>query len=156
MRALLAELRPSTLIDSDLDELLHLLGNALSGRIDIPVVVTVTGEILLPADVQVAFYRVCQEALSNIAKHAKANQAEINLKQEGDLVELCIRDDGRGFDSNLTTSSGHYGLDMMRERAEAVGAHLSITSQPGHGTELTIRWTKPSPGPTGVLPEDII
>jgi len=155
MRALLAELRPSTLIDSDLDELLHLLGNALSGRIDIPVVVTVTGEILLPAEVQIAFYRVCQEAFSNIAKHAKANRVEIILKQEGDMVELHIHDDGIGFDPDQTFS-GHYGLEMMHERAESVGAHLSITSQPGHGTEHTVRWTKPSPGPTGVLREEVI
>jgi len=155
MRALLAELRPSTLIDSDLDELLYLLGNALSGRIDIPVVVTATGETILPAKVQVAFYRVCQEALSNIAKHAKANRVEINLKQEGDMVELYVHDDGIGFDPDQTFS-GHYGLEMMRERAESVGAHLSITSQPGHGTEHTVRWTKPSPGPTGVLREEVI
>ena len=143
MRALLAELRPSTLIDSDLDELLQLLGNALSGRIDIPVTVTVTGEIILPAEVQVAFYRVCQEALNNIAKHAKASRAEINLKKEGTVVELYIRDDGQGFDPQQTIS-GHYGLGMMRERAEAVGAQLSITSRPGHGTELTVRWTNSS------------
>lgn len=155
MRALLAELRPSTLIDSDLDELLHLLGNALSGRIDIPVVITVTGEVLLPAKVQVVFYRVCQEALSNIAKHAKANRVEINLKQEGDRVELRVHDDGIGFNLDQTFS-GHYGLEMMRERAESVGAHLSITSQTGHGTELTIRWTKPSPGPTEVLREEAV
>jgi signal transduction histidine kinase len=87
---------------------------------------------------------VCQEALSNVAKHAKANRAEINLKQEEDVVVLCIRDDGQGFDSKQTTS-GHYGLGMMRERAEAVGALLSVTSRPGHGTELIIRWNKPSP-----------
>jgi len=155
MRALLAELRPSTLIDSDLDELLHLLGNALSGRVDIPVVVTATGEIILPAKVQIAFYRVCQEALSNIAKHAKANRVEINLKQEGDMVELHIHDDGKGFDQDQTFS-GHYGLEMMRERAEAVGAQLSVTSQPDQGTGLTICWTKPSPGPTGVLPEEVV
>jgi len=144
MRALLAELRPSTIIDSDLDELLHLLGNALSGRIDIPVTITVTGEILLPAEVQVAFYRVCQEALSNVAKHAKAKRVEINLKQEEGMVELYIHDDGIGFDLDQTFS-GHYGLEMMRERAEAVGAQLSVTSQPDQGTELTICWTKPSP-----------
>jgi PAS domain S-box-containing protein len=155
MRALLAELRPSTLIDSDLDELLQLLGNALSGRIDIPVAVTVTGEIILPAKVQVAFYRVCQEALSNVAKHAKANRVEINLKQERDVVELHIRDDGQGFDLNQAFS-GHYGLVMMRERAEAIGAHLSVTSQPDHGTELIIRWTKPPPDPTGVLREEAV
>ena len=155
MRALLGELRPSTIIDSDLDELLQLLGNALSGRIDIPVTVTVPGKVILPAEVQVAFYRVCQEALNNIAKHAKASRAEINLKQEGAVVELCIRDDGQGFNSQQTIS-GHYGMGMMCERAEAVGAQLSVTSQLDHGTELTIRWTKPSPGPTGVLREEVV
>lgn len=144
MRALLGELRPSTLIDSDLDELLHLLGNALSGRIDIPVVVTVTGKVILPAEVQVAFYRVCQEALNNVAKHAKASRVEINLKQEEAVVELYIRDDGQGFDTTQTIS-GHYGLKMMHERAEVVGAQLAIKSRPGHGTELTLCWTSPPP-----------
>jgi two-component system nitrate/nitrite sensor histidine kinase NarX len=144
MRVLLAELRPSTLTDSDLGDLLHLLGNALSGRTNLPVAVTVTGEFILPAEVQVAFYRVCQEALYNVAKHAKASQVEINLKQEGAVIELRIRDDGQGFDPEQTFS-GHYGLSMMREYAEAAGALLSVTSQPGHGTELTIRWTKTPP-----------
>ena len=144
MRVLLAELRPSTLTDSDLGDLLHLLGNALSGRTNLPVAVTVTGEFILPAEVQVAFYRVCQEALYNVAKHAKASQVEINLKQEGAIIELRIRDDGQGFDPEQTFS-GHYGLSMMREYAEAAGALLSVTSQPGHGTELTIRWTKTPP-----------
>ncbi len=147
MRALLAELRPSTLTDSNLSDLLHLLGNALSGRTNIPVAVTVTGEFNLPAEVQVAFYRVCQETLNNVAKHAKASQVEINLKQEGAVIELHIRDDGQGFDPKQTFS-GHYGLSMMRERAEAVGALLSVASQPGHGTELAIRWTKPPPKET--------
>jgi two-component system nitrate/nitrite sensor histidine kinase NarX len=142
MRALLAELRPSTLIDSDLDELLHLLGNALSGRIDVPVVVTVTGETIIPAEVQVALYRVCQEALNNIAKHAKASRVEINLTQAETMIELSVRDDGQGFDPTQTFS-GHYGLKMMRERAEAVGAHWSVTSRLGHGMEITVRWTKP-------------
>ncbi|HSQ40595.1 MAG TPA: PAS domain S-box protein [Anaerolineales bacterium] len=141
MRALLAELRPSTLTDSDLGDLLRMLGNALEGRTSLPVAVTVFGEVILPAEVQVAFYRVCQEALNNIAKHAEASQVEINLKQEGSIVELHICDNGVGFDIEQTFS-GHYGLGMMRERAEAAGALLTITSQPGHGTELTIRWAK--------------
>ena len=102
--------------------------------------VTVFGEFLLPAAVQVAFYRVCQEALNNIAKHARASRVEIQLKREESVIELCIRDNGRGFDPDQILS-GHYGLGMMRERAEAAGALLSISSQPGHGTELTIRWT---------------
>ncbi|HET7144905.1 MAG TPA: PAS domain S-box protein, partial [Anaerolineales bacterium] len=141
MRALLAELRPLTLTDSDLGELLRQLGNALSGRTNIPVIVNVSGELILPADVQIAFYRVCQEGLNNIAKHAKASRVELDLKQVEGGIELCIRDDGRGFDVEQTLS-GHYGLSMMRERAEAAGALLSVVSEPGHGTKLTIRWAK--------------
>ena len=139
MRALLAELRPSTLTDASLSDLLRLQGNAFTGRTSVPVVLTVTGESHLPADVQVAFYRVCQEALNNIAKHAKASHVRMDLRQDEALVELCIRDDGQGFDTQQIFS-GHYGLGMMRERAEDVMAALSVTSRPGQGTELSIRW----------------
>ena len=142
MRALLAELRPSALTDTDLGDLLHLLGNALSGRINIPVTITVAEDVILPAETQVAFYRVCQEALNNITKHAKASQVDIDLKHEGTGVELYVRDDGKGFDLEQTTISGHYGLSMMRERAEAVGALLTVTSQSGHGTQLNMHWSK--------------
>ena len=139
MRALLAELRPSTLTDAELGDLLRLLGSAFTGRTDIPAVVTVVGEGVLPSDVQVAIYRVCQEALNNVAKHAGASKVDIYLKHEESGIDLGIRDDGQGFILGQTTS-GHYGLDMMRERAEAVDALFSITSQPGHGTELSIHW----------------
>lgn len=143
MRALLAELRPSTLTDTELGDLLRLLGNAFTGRTNIPAQVTVVGQGVLPADVQVAIYRVCQEALNNVAKHAAASLVEVDLKHEDTAIDLSIRDDGQGFDPERTTS-GHYGLSMMQERAEGVGARLSIKSQPGHGTELTIRWAPPS------------
>ena len=139
MRALLAELRPSTLTASDLGDLLRLLGRGLSGRTNLQVAVTVTEKFILPAEIQIAFYRVCQEALNNVVRHAKASQVEISLKQEGAVIELRIRDNGQGFNTKQTFS-GHYGLSMMRERAEAAGLLLSVTSQPGQGTELTIRW----------------
>ena len=143
MRALLAELRPSTLTDAKLGDLVRLLGNAFTGRTNIPVKMSVTGEGVPPGDAQVAIYRVCQEALNNIAKHAKAGLVEINLKHEGTALELSVCDDGRGFNPNEQTTSGHYGLTMMRERAEAVGAQLSITSRLGQGTELILRWKAP-------------
>ncbi len=144
MRALLAELRPSILIDSDLNELLHLLGNALSGRIDIPVIINVPEEVVLPIEVQIAFYRICQEALHNIAKHAKASLVEINLTHDKIRTELCIHDNGQGFDIEQTNPN-HYGLKIIGERAEGIGAQLSISSQPGHGTELVIQWTNSTP-----------
>jgi two-component system nitrate/nitrite sensor histidine kinase NarX len=139
MRLLLAELRPSTLTDADLGDLLRLMGNALAGRTNIPISVTVTGEGNLPTGVQVALYRMCQEGLSNIAKHAGASSAEIQLHLETGGVELRIRDDGSGFDPEQN-SPGHYGLSMMHERAADIGATLTITSQPGIGTEIIARW----------------
>ncbi len=139
MRALLAELRPSTLIDAELGELLRLLGNSFTGRTNIPATITVNGQGVLPAEVQVAIYRVGQEALSNIAKHAEAHSVEIILNQEKTSIELNIRDDGKGFIPEQT-ASGHYGLSMMYERAQAVGAQLSIRSQLGKGTELIFHW----------------
>jgi signal transduction histidine kinase len=89
--------------------------------------------------VQVALYRLCQEGLNNIARHAGSSQVDIQLQFETGGVEIRVRDDGRGFDPKQT-APGHYGLVMMRERAAAMGAKLSITSQPGHGTEIVIRW----------------
>ena len=141
LRLLLAELKPSTLIDGELGDLLRLMGNALAGRANIPIHVTVKGKDKLPADVQVAIYRLCQEGLNNIAKHANANKVDIQLQYQKAGVELRIRDDGRGFDPNQAPT-GHYGLSMMHERATAVGATLSITSQPGFGTEIYIHWAK--------------
>lgn len=141
MRALLAELRPSTLTDAELGDLLSLLGNAFTGRTNIPAKVSVTGQGILPAEVQVTIYRICQEALNNVAKHASASLVEIDLKHEGTSLELSIRDDGQGFDPEQT-ASGHYGLSMMHERAEGVGARLSVMSRPGQGTALTIRWSE--------------
>jgi PAS domain S-box-containing protein len=166
MRELLAELRPSVLTDSSLGDLLRQLANAFTGRTNVPVSVNIAGEHVLPAEIQVALYRICQEALNNIAKHAGASRVEIDLQYDAGTandtetvqassfvaysgvpqkivvssVEMRIRDDGHGFDPGELTAPGHYGLGMMRERAEAVGAQLTVTSRPGNGTEVTLRW----------------
>jgi two-component system nitrate/nitrite sensor histidine kinase NarX len=140
MRGRLAELRPEVLIDSELGDLLRQLGSAFTGRTNIAVTLTIVGQGELPADVQVAFYRLCQEAFNNIAKHAQAGQVAIHLEYAADALDLRIYDDGQGFESEQIPS-GHYGLSMMRERAEAVGMVLSVASRPGRGTEITIHWT---------------
>jgi two-component system nitrate/nitrite sensor histidine kinase NarX len=161
MRALLAELRPSVLTDSSLGDLLRQLANAFTGRTNIPVSVNIAGEHVLPGEIQVALYRICQEAFNNIAKHAGASRVEIDLRYEADpaldtnakvfnsgapqkiivrSVEMRICDDGAGFNTAEASAPGHYGLDMMRERAETVQAQLMVASQPGHGTELMLRW----------------
>ena len=140
MRVLLAELRPDSLIDAELGDLLLLLVNAYSGRTNIPADLTVIGERRLPPETQVTLYRICQEALSNIAKHANAKKVEIALNFTLKGLKLLIRDDGCGFDTSKPSPSGHYGLSMIGERAEAIDAKLAIISQPGEGTQIKICW----------------
>ncbi len=140
MRVLLSELRPTTLVDTEMGELLLLLSNAFSGRTNIPVDLTVSGEGSHPADMQEALYHICQEALNNIAKHAKAKRVEIEMRHTPSGLKLSIRDNGCGFDTSTFLSSNHYGLNMMRERATAVGADFNLASQPNQGTKITIRW----------------
>jgi signal transduction histidine kinase len=88
----------------------------------------------------VAIYRICQEALINIAKHAKATNVEIELNHSVRSLNLKIRDDGCGFDASELSGASHYGLFMMRERAENTGGVLGISSQIGLGTEIEVRW----------------
>ena len=144
MRGLLAELRPAVLTGTELGDLLRQLGNALTGRTNIPASVSVVGQGSLPPDVQVALYRLCQEALSNVAKHSMASQVTIHLQYDPGAVVLNIQDDGCGFDLGRAPS-GRSGLSMMRERADAIGAALSIVSEPGHGTSVAVHWAETLP-----------
>jgi signal transduction histidine kinase len=139
MRALLVELRPAALTDTPLPDLLQHLTAALSGRIRIPVALEVTGEGHLPGDVQVALYRVAQEALQNVVKHAKARHVWVALHLAPYAATLAVRDDGRGFEPDQIPAD-HFGLAIMRERLAAVGGTVNIESQPGEGTTLTARW----------------
>jgi signal transduction histidine kinase len=138
MRTLLLELRPAALIEADLGDVLRQLAEAFNGRARLPVAVTVEGQVRLSADVQVAFYRIAQEALNNIVKHANASQVTMRLIFEPQQLVLRIDDNGQGFDLAHPPSSGHFGLNIMRERAEVVGANFQIESQPGHGTSIVV------------------
>jgi PAS domain S-box-containing protein len=138
MRTLLLELRPAALIEADLGDVLRQLAEAFNGRARLPVAVTVEGQVRLSADVQVAFYRIAQEALNNIVKHANASQVTMRLIFEPQQLVLRIDDNGQGFDLAHPPPSGHFGLNIMRERAEVVGANFQIESQPGHGTSIVV------------------
>jgi PAS domain S-box-containing protein len=139
MRAMLVELRPAALTEDKLGVLLRQLTDAMMSRTRMPVTTTIVGDYPLPADVQIALYRIAQEALNNITKHARASQAKLGLHYEPDQVRLCISDDGLGFD--LESARAHqFGLQIMGERAQAIGASLTIESQPGHGTRIEVLW----------------
>jgi signal transduction histidine kinase len=139
MRTLLLELRPAALMEAGLGDLLRQLCEAITGRARVPVTLTVEGQQVLPADVHIVLYRIAQEALNNVAKHAEAVKVVVSLKYRHGKVELSVRDDGCGFDP-AQVSSEHLGLNIMRERAEAIGADLVITSQPGHGSQVLVTW----------------
>lgn len=139
MRTLLLELRPATLTDSRLDTLLKQLAEGITGRTRVASTVDVTGEGDLPADVKVVFYRIAQESLANVARHASASRVNLALSYEPTTVRLAIVDDGQGFDTTCIPPTS-LGLGIMRERAATIGAELEIQSAPGRGTCITINW----------------
>jgi signal transduction histidine kinase len=149
LRTLLFELRPRSLIEVSLPLLLEHLAQAMSNRAHIPIRVVVEGTCVLPPEVQIGLYRIAQEALNNIVKHADATQAVVTLRcwaqEHGQRLELIIDDDGRGFDVT-TISPHHLGLTIMRERAEAIKAVLGIHSRPRTpaepgGTRVHVTWS---------------
>jgi PAS domain S-box-containing protein len=139
MRTMLLELRPRGLVEATLGNLLEQLAQALMSRKKLNISVASKGECSLPPDVQIGFYRLAQESLNNIAKHSRATSAIINLQCQPDRVKLTIRDNGRGFDMD-NISSESLGINIMRERAEAIGANLKIASDLGHGVSVTVIW----------------
>lgn len=143
MRTLLLELRPSALIEAELPHLLEQLAEAITSRARIPVVVTSTGECILPDDAKVAFYRIAQEALNNVAKHSEATEVMVRLLCEKNKVTLNIKDNGVGFDTdNISPES--LGVGIMHERADDIKALLTIRSGVGEGTEIIVIWNSRS------------
>jgi two-component system nitrate/nitrite sensor histidine kinase NarX len=141
MRTLLLELRPTALLEANLGDLLRQLAAATTGRARVPVEVTIEGDYsLLGSDAKIGLYRIAQEALNNVAKHAKASHATVSLCCGPDAVELCIVDDGQGFDPSHIPPD-HLGVGIMHERAAAIGAQLTVESQIGEGTRVRVVWS---------------
>ena len=142
-RRRLEELRQLTrgaLAEAEMGDLLRQLAESVTGRARVAVEVKEEGVCDLPPDVKVALYRIAQEALNNVAKHAGASQAQVAFACGAqEPVSLRIRDNGRGFDP-ASVPPEHLGLGIMRERAAAVGARLTIRSEVGRGTEIVVEW----------------
>ncbi len=143
LRRLTRDLRPIYLEDLGLVTALNMLARDTSQTLQIPVEFQVSGrERRLAADAELAFYRISQEGLSNIARHAQATRAELHLAFNLNDTVLSIRDDGCGFtvleSPTEMTGSGHFGLLGIQERAEIMGARLLIDASPGKGVHLTI------------------
>jgi signal transduction histidine kinase len=144
MRTLLFELRPATLDAAPLDTLLQRLGDSLGGQAQISVDIHVDEDVSLPRDVKLVFYRVTQEAFSNIGKHARANHVTAVVGTQDGGAILTVRDDGNGFDPGAVTGD-HMGLRIMRERLDRVEGSLAVDSARGRGTTITAVWPRPDP-----------
>jgi nitrate/nitrite-specific signal transduction histidine kinase len=139
MRTLLLELRPAALVEVELNDLLRQLGEAFTGRSRIPIQVEVDADLQIPPDVKVGLYRIAQEALNNIAKHASASQVTLLVRSQAKGLSLSIEDNGVGFNP-AGISSEHLGLKIMNERSKEIGADLTIESQIGSGTKIVAGW----------------
>ena len=138
MRALIFELRPGALAEEGLVGALRKQGAALSAREQ--VLITVQGPdqpLGLGAEVEEHLYRIVSEALHNVARHAGAGSAAVSVTAEAGAVRVTVSDDGAGFDPDVKRA-GHLGLSTMAQRAEAIGADLTITSTPGAGTTVAV------------------
>lgn len=138
-------LRPTDLEDLGLVTALEMLVQEMSRAGHVEIEFKRSGkQRRLPASVELTLYRIAQEALSNVLRHAQANKAQVLLAFDADGVELDICDDGIGFAPPASpadfASKGHFGLLGIHERADLIGARLSLHTAPGQGTRLHISW----------------
>ena len=132
--AALAGLRPPVLEDLGLGDALASLARSIG---QLPVTVD-ADDGRLPEHMEVALYRIAQEALQNVVKHARASAASVQLCRSASRAVLRVTDDGRGFDvASRPDDASSYGLASMAERAELIGGRLTVTSRPGVGTTVT-------------------
>lgn len=137
LRRLALELRPTVLDDLGLEEALERYASDFEARTGIRVGLDVELGGRLHPDLETVVYRVLQEALTNVAKHAGAETVRVQIRQRAGWARLRVRDDGVGFDRDALGSAG-LGLRGMEERAGLVGGHLSVGSVPGEGTTVDL------------------
>ena len=149
LRALITELRPAALDELGLvpaiETLAHRTASAEGLTVETNIELELEGERRLDPEVESNLYRLAQEALTNVTKHAEASRIEISLLDRNGAVELTVSDDGNGFDP--ADAGGGFGLLGMRERVALAGGRLEISSQPGGGT--TLKAQLPAPGGAG-------
>jgi signal transduction histidine kinase len=138
----MGRLRPPVLDDYGLVASLRWYGDQFSKRTGIPVELRDDGgDVRLPADSETALFRVVQEAMANVAKHAKATQVLITIACRVSAYRVTVTDDGSGFDPNRKVDrgdAGGWGLLTMKERARSVGGQFAVRSSPGDGTQVVV------------------
>lgn len=148
VRDVMADLHPPVLADYGLTAALRWYAGQFSQRTEIPVHVQAGEEtaVRFSPHLEAVLFRVAQEALTNIARHAAPQAVQITIEMEAEHVRLTIRDDGKGFDlqSVASTRHSHWGLRTMRERLEGVGGAFSLQTAPGGGTKIIAELSDPT------------
>ena len=140
VRDIMSELRPNSLDDHGLAAALRWFSKKIAMRsgLEVEIREDQPGQ-RLAQPVETALFRIAQESLTNVVKHAMAHSVMIRIEEEGRRTRMTISDDGIGFTPEKEAhSTDHLGIIAMRERATAIGAELKITSSPGQGTTVTV------------------
>ena len=141
LHRLAINLRPASLDHLGLTPALEQLIKAFRQDSDLDIKLKTVGfseDERLPQDIETTLYRVVQEALTNVVRHARASHVDVVLERRGDVLLVIVEDDGKGFDFSLVKREGHLGLLGIQERAEMLGGTLTVESKPGSGTTLFV------------------
>ncbi|MBX3607822.1 MAG: PAS domain S-box protein [Piscinibacter sp.] len=156
VRRIAGDLRPLMLDDLGLNAAIEWLASEASRRLGIRVDVALDDLGAVGERVAIALYRMVQEALTNVARHANATTARVELRRDGDAVRLAVSDDGVGYPAHALQREGRWGLLGMRERADMLGGRLEIDNTTGGGAcvrvILPLNESAPTP-PLGPTPE---
>jgi two-component system, NarL family, sensor histidine kinase UhpB len=137
VRRIAQRLRPEALEELGLQSALVALSDLFAEQTGVPVTRRIENDLPLNTEDELVIYRVAQEAFTNIARHAQATRAELDLQLGDGAVVFRIHDDGQGFDATRRLSS--YGIRGMRERAMLIGARMRIDATAPRGTEVVLR-----------------
>ena len=140
LRRIAADLRPLMLDDLGLNAAIEWLARDAARRLDMAVTVRLgSDDPPLAPGADIALYRMVQEALTNVGRHARATDVRIELRQRGNELVLTVHDNGKGFAERSMRQEGRYGLLGIRERAIMLGGRLELDNPPGGGGRITVR-----------------
>ena len=149
LHRLAADLRPASLDHLGLEAAVRQYSRSIGSKFGLAVRFKARGfgSERLPTAVETALYRVVQEAMTNVVRHARATRVDVLAEQRGDRVMVMIEDDGVGFEQERVQRGDHFGLLGLAERAEALGGTLTVESKPGGGTTIVVEVPSADPHP---------
>ena len=149
LHRLAADLRPASLDHLGLEAALSEYSRSTGSKFGLTIRFKARGftSERLPAVVETALYRVVQEAMTNVVRHARATRVDVLVERSVDRVKVMVEDDGVGFEPDRVERGAHFGLLGLRERADALGGTLTVESRPEAGTTVVVEVSSADPHP---------